>query len=161
MTALAQPTNRLYAVPAAPDIEFQIEAARPLLPDGVYMAVCNGCDAKQVFGVLKVFVRFRIVDPPHEGVEVFRAFRVRGRIVPGKGPGSGPRPVLRRSGDLFKTLCRVLNLPPNARAYRVGYRELRGKLCKVQLGAVTKDYKQKPHSSPYSVVKEVLSLEAG
>lgn len=164
MSALPQAeAPKLYVVPGGPEIVFEVEDSKPLIPDAVYTAICSGCDVKQVFQTLKVFLRFRISEGPHEGVELFRAYRVQGRIIPGKGPGSGPRPRLKRSGDLYKMLCRVLNLPRNTKAHRVSHKELNGKLCRVHTRTVTKDHRQKPlpEHERYSVVDEVLTIEAG
>ena len=153
----------LYAVPSGPEIVFEVEEARPLVPDAIYSAVCVGCDVKSVFQTLKVFLRFRIVEGAHEGVNLFRAYRVKGHILPGKGPGSGPRAKLRRSGDLFKMLCRVLNLPRNTKTRHVSHRELNGKLCRIETRTVTKDSKQRllDASERYSVVADILNIEAG
>ncbi|OAI51718.1 hypothetical protein AYO46_07515 [Betaproteobacteria bacterium SCGC AG-212-J23] len=147
---------KLYVVPTGPEVVFEIEGAKPLVPDAIYSAVCFRCDVKPVFQTLKVFLRFRISEGPHQGIELFRAYRVKGTIT-----SKGPRPQLRRSGDLFKMLCRVLNLPRNAKPQHVSYREIAGKLCKIQSRTVTRDSKQKLLDESYSVVSEVLSIEAG
>ncbi|MFN0317146.1 MAG: hypothetical protein ACKVQA_19165 [Burkholderiales bacterium] len=161
----AQPLEaaRLHAVPSGPEIDFEVEEARPLVPDAIYSAVCVGCDVKVVFQTLKAFLKFRIVGGAHEGVHLFRAYRVKGHILVGKGPGSGPRPKLKRSGDLFKMLCRVLNLPRNTKTRHVSYKELKDKLCQIETRTVTKDSKQRPlgESERYSVIKEILNIEAG
>jgi hypothetical protein len=159
--ALPTENPKLYIVPGGPDVVFEIEEAKPLIPDAEYLALCVGCDVRQVFQTLKVFLRFRVCSGPHEGIELFRAYRVGGKILPGKGPGSGPRPRLKRSGDLYKMLCRVLNLPKNTRAHRVSHRELAGKVCRVQTRTVTHDSKQRPLADRYSIVSEVMYVEAG
>ena len=158
-----QETPKLYVVPSGPDVVFEIEEGKPLIPDAEYLAICLGCDVKPVFQTLKVFLRFRISEGPHIGTELFRPYRVQGRIVPGKGSGSGPRPRLKRSGDLYKMLCRVLNLPGNTKAHRISHKELNGKLCKIQTRTVGKDSRQRPLPAHerYSVVAEVLNIEAG
>ena len=164
MSSLTHPeAPKLYVVPSGPEIVFEVEEAKPLIPDGVYLAACVGCDVKQVFQTLKVFLKFRIAEGEYQGITLFRAFRVRGKIVPGKGPGTGPRPRLKRGSDLFKMLCRVLELPVNTKAHRVSHRELAGKLCRVSTRTVNKDSKQSPlpEAARYSVVDDVLTIEAG
>lgn len=159
----ALPAPKLYAVPTAPDITWEVEEGHPLLPDDTYAALCVGCDVKQVFRTLKTFLRFRISTGPHAGKVVFRAYGVDGKILPGKGPGSGPRPKIKRTSELYKMLCRVLSLPHNTAAHRVHSRELVGKLCTIKTRTVTKDHKQRPlgEAERYSVVDDVLSIEAG
>ena len=152
---------KLYAVPDGREIVFEVEEARPLIPDALYLALCVGCDVKQVFQTLKVFLRFRIAEGGHQGAELFRAYRVNGKILPGKGPGSGPRPRVKRSSELYEMLCRVLNLPINTKAHRISHKELCGKLCRIQTRTVTHDSRQKPLSERYSVVAEILNVEAG
>jgi hypothetical protein len=150
-----------HVIAGGPDIVFEILDARPLIPDATYLAMCVGCDVKQVFQTLKAFLRFRIAAGPHEGTELFRAYGVRGKILLGKGPGSGPRPKVRRDSDLYKMLCRVLDLPRTTKAHRVSHRELIGKLCRIETRTVTRDSKQRPLTERYSVIADIMSIEAG
>jgi hypothetical protein len=143
------------------EIVFEVEQARPLIPDGVYLAVCVGCDIKQVFTTLKASFRFKIADGPHQGIELFCPFRVGGKILPGSGPGSGPRPRIRRGSNLYAILCRVLILAKNAKAHRISHKELIGKLCRIQTRTVTRDYRGRELRDHYSVVADVLNVEAG
>lgn len=146
----------------APEVVFEIEEGYPLIPDSVYLAVCCGCEVKRTFNTLKAYLKFRIVDGEHTGKILFRAYNVEGKIIPGRGPGTGPRPKLTRGLEFFKMLCRVLNLPRNTKPHRVSSRELTGKLCKIKTRTVTRDFEQKtlPDAACYSVVADVLSVEA-
>jgi hypothetical protein len=58
-------------------------------------------------------------------------------------------------------LCRVLNLPINTKAHRISHKELCGKLCRIQSRTVTRDSRQQPLRERYSVVAEILNVEAG
>jgi hypothetical protein len=160
----AQPA-KLYAIPISPpeEIVFEVEEGYPLVPDAIYLAICCSCEVKPTFKSLKTYLRFRIAEGEHAGKILFRAYNVEGKIIPGKGPGTGPRPKLTRGLELFKMLCRVLNLPPNTKPHRVGSRELVGQLCKIKTRTVLRDYQQKtlPEAGRYSVVDDVLSIEAG
>ncbi len=145
------------------EIIFDVEEGYPLIPDAIYSAVCIGMEVKQTYKRLKAYARFKIADGEHAGKILFRAYNVGGSILPGRGPGSGPRPKLSRGMELFKMLCRVLNLPANTKPHRVSTRELVGKLCQIKTRTVTRDHAQKPlpDASRYSVVDDVLSIEAG
>lgn len=147
----------------APEIVFDVEEGYPLIPDGTYTAICQSCEVKPTFKSLKTYFRFRVVDGEHAGKVLFRAYNVQGKIIPGKGPGTGPRPKLARGLDLFKMLCRVLELPANTKAHRVSSRELVGKLCTIKTRTVCHDHRQRPlaDASRYSVVDDILSIEAG
>jgi len=144
-----------------PELVFEVEEGHPRIPDSTYLAVCCGVDVEPTFKALKAYLRFRIAEGEHAGKVVFRAYNVAGRIIPGKGPGTGPRPKLKRTGDLFKMLCRVLHLPANAKPHRVGMRELQGRLCKIVTRTVVRDYKQRvlPDAARYSVVEDVIAVE--
>lgn len=155
---------QLRVIEGGPEVVFDVDEGWPLVPDAIYTAICCGCDVKLGFkSALKTYLRFRIADGEHEGKTLFRAYNVGGKIIPGKGPGTGPRPKLTRGGHLFKMLCRVLNLPINTKPHRVGSRELVGRLCKIKTRTVKHDFQQKalPEAAFYSVVDDVLSIEAG
>ncbi len=145
------------------DVVFEVEEGHPLIPDATYQAMCVGCDVKLVFKDLKTFLRFRISEGPHTGAVIWRAYRVGGKIVPGKGPGTGPRPRIKRGSKLFRMLCKVLELPANTKAHRVHARELVGKLCLVSTRTVTANHQQQAfcEAEKYSVVEDVLSIQAG
>src|SRR5262245_20824735 len=84
-TAVLADSAKLYVVPGEPEVIFEVEAARPLIPDDCYAALCAGCDVRSTFQTLKVYLKFRICEGPYEGTQLFRAYRVRGGILPGKG----------------------------------------------------------------------------
>lgn len=142
-----------------PEILFEVPEARPLIPDAIYTAECTGCDVKEVYGTLKAFFHFTITEGGHAGTALFRPYRLDGKVLPGKGPGSGPRPRLNRDGDLFKMLCRVIPGAATRKAYRLSHRELIGRLCEISTRTVTRDSKRRERPEPYSVVFEVLSLK--
>ncbi len=145
------------------EIVFDVEEGYPLVPDSIYAAICCGVEVKPTFKTLKAYVRFRIADGEHVGKTLFRAYNVGGHVVPGRGPGSGPRPKLQRRHHLFLMLCRVLNLPANTKPHRVSSKELIGKVCRIKTRTVTQDHRQKqmPEAARYSVVDDVLSIEFG
>lgn len=145
------------------DIVFDVDEGYPLVPDGHYKAICIGCDIKFVFKSLKAFLRFRISEGEYAGTVLWRAYGVSGKIIPGKGPGSGPRPKLKRKSKLFKMLARVLNLPHNTRTHHVRSRDLVGKLCWIKTRTVVSDHEQNKLSEAekYSVVEDVIELIAG
>lgn len=147
----------------AEEIVFDVDEGYPLIPDAIYKAICCGAEVKPTYKTLKCYLRFRIAEGEHTGKILFRAYNVAGKIIPGRGPGTGPRPRLTRGLDFFKMLCRVLNLPANTKAHRVSTRELQGRLCKISTRTVQRDYQQKPlaEAARYSVVDDVLSIEAG
>lgn len=149
---------KLYVVPAGPEVVFEVDAAPPLIPDAEYSALCCGTDVKVVFSVAKVFIRFRIVEGPHEGTIV--AFPCRAR---GQKKGDVLRVKLARRGKLFRMLCRVLALPVKVKPHHVSHRELVNKLCRIKTRTVKTNDKQKPLNPAefYSVVDDVLCVEAG
>lgn len=151
---------RVVEALAPSEIVFEVEEGYPLVPDGVYQALCCGVEIKQTFNTPKAYLRFRIAEGDHSGKIVFRAYNLAGRIS--KGPATGLRPKLMRGQDLFKMLCRVLNLPANTKPHRVSSRELVNRLCQIKTRTVTHDYKQKPlaEGARYSVVDDVISVLA-
>ena len=140
-----------------PEIVLEIPAKPvfPSVPDGQYRAQCIGCDVSHAFQTIKIFYKFRITDGPCSGIELFRPYRASGKIIPGKGPGTGPRPQLSRNGDLAEMLRRVFHL--DATAHRISHRALVGKICAITTRTVTRDGKRRERE-PYSVVADVLSV---
>jgi hypothetical protein len=146
------------------DGTIELQSLPPLIPDGIYRALCLGHETAIVFRTAKVFLQFRVVEPGEQfGKMLYRPYRASGFIRTGKGPGSGLRIKLKARSELFGMLCRVLDLPARTRPDRVGLREMKGKVFKVKTRTVTRDYRQKeiPGFLRYSVVDDVLSLEAG
>lgn len=129
------------------------------LPDGIYEAAYLGHDTAFLFKTAKVFLRFRIVTTgPFHAVELYRAYRARALV--GR-PGKGGRFKLARGSDLYYDLGRLLHL--RARPDRISLQGLLGCIWRIRVRTVTTDYKQRalPEWDRYSVVEEILGLEAG
>jgi hypothetical protein len=148
---------RLRAIQArvsdSEDPSVDVEGFKALLPEGSYEAVYLGHQTALVFHTPKVFLRFRITQHgPYNGVEVFRAFRVRalkGRPAPNGGF------TLHAGGELYSTLVRLLDV--RNRADRVTLRPLRAMLFRIRLRTVTTDYRQRPlpEHNRYSTIDEI------
>lgn len=150
------------AAPAG-HIALEVPEGFPLIPDADYTAICTGYETAQVFKGLRIFFHFRVTEGPYTGTMLFRAYRVLGSVIPGKGPGTGIRYRLHRRSDCYKMLCRVLQLPGNTKAHLLWPRELVNKLCRIKTRTVTHDSRQKPlaEGERYSTIAEILSCVAG
>ena len=136
------------------DSGVDVEGFKALLPEGSYEAVYLGHQTAVLFGnAPKVFLRFRITQHgQYNGVEVFRAFRV--RRLKGR-PAPGGAFTLHAGGELYSTLVRLLEV--RNRADRVTLRPLRHMLFRIRLRTVTTDYRQRslPEQNRYSTVDEI------
>ena len=134
---------------------------KPLVPDGQYEAVFEYHETAFILRTkaAKVFLRFRIVTPgEHEGVKLFRAYRVaKLRSKPGKHGSFS----LTRGQDLFFDLCRWLDI--RQRPDRVSLHDLRGKVWRIRTRTVSRDFRQRelPGFARYSVVDDLLEISAG
>lgn len=131
----------------------------PLLTAGEYQVQMLHHETSVIFQTPKVYIHFKILDPgEHHGARVFRAFRVRSLI--GR-PGKWGRFRLSRGSDLFRTLCRLY--PNDPRPDRVSLRALKNTVLRVNVRTVNTDRRQRelPPVCRYSVIDEILSVEAG
>jgi len=137
------------------------DAISPLVPEGDYSMSYKYHETGKAFNTPKVFVYFSIVEPgPYLGICLYRAFRVRGFI--GKH-GKNGRFKLGKRSELFLALCRLDERDSRLRPDRVSLQALRNTVIKASVRTVKTDYKQRrlPESLRYSVVDELLSVEAG
>jgi len=131
-----------------------------LIQPGEYTVQYCRHDTAVVFGVPKVFVRFKIVDiGKHLGMELVRPFRA--RELKGKPRRNGGFALGRRS-ELFLVLCRLYE-QAKIRPDRVSLRDLKNVTLRVKVRTVDKDYRQRPlpEMVKYSVIGEILGIDAG
>ena len=130
----------------------------PVVPNGKYSARLVHFETAIVFSP-KVFLHFEILTPgPHQGVRLFRAYRVhqlRGR------PRRRGQFKLRAGSDLYRTICRLT--PAKKRPDRIALTPLMRLVLQISTRTVTTDSKQRPlpDSCRYSVVDDILKVEAG
>lgn len=150
---------QLAVVGDADDIAIDFASRPPLVPDRQYNAVFVKHETAMVFNTGKVFVWFRLVDVGEQfGVELYRVYRV-SRLL--SRPGAGGRFKLKPSGDMFATLCRLLDV--RARPDRISLRGLRGRVWRVRSRTVRTDNRQRvlPEWMRYSVIDDILGDAQG
>jgi hypothetical protein len=131
----------------------------PLIPDGEYIARYHRHDTQRMFGTLKVFLHFEILDPgPYNGTRLYRAYRAVDVVHGKKG---GRRFKLRPRSQLYLDLCRLYG--GNHRRDRISLTALKSLVLRVRVRTVEKDYRQRPlpEALKYSVVGDLLGVEAG
>lgn len=144
---------------AIPLHDAELVDAPARIPAGDYQAIYLSHETAFMFKTPKVFVHFRIHGGDHDGVKLYRAYRVkelRGR--PRKGGGI----KLRHSQELYRQFVRMVSGQVE-RPDRISLQRLRGCLLKVRVRTVTKDSRQRelPPALQYSVIDEMLSIEVG
>ncbi len=155
---------RLIEVPDDRDTngEFEVEAAHswPLLPDATYLTryVRTEVTSLRMFrGATRAFVHFQIVEPGSwHGTRLYGAWPVKSCISGGK-----TRLTVSPRSDLHIMLCRVLG--NRVRQDRISFAPLRGCVLRVKTRTVRKNFRQRllPECLQYSVVDDILSIEAG
>jgi hypothetical protein len=132
----------------------------PLIPEGEYVVRYIKYDTHYMFGGLKLFVHFEIIDPgPHCGIKVYRAYRV---VDAGGKKGKGRRRFkVRPRSQLFLDLVGLFDR--KLRRDRISLACLKTVLLRVRVRTVSKDYKQRPlpESIRYSVISDLIAIEAG
>jgi hypothetical protein len=133
----------------------------PLVPEGDYRAMYirhEVASLRRFGGEPKLFLRMRLADPPHVGLEIYRSYKI-AKII-GK-----TRFVMRRDSDLAEMLSRVLGI--HKRPDQVSLRELKGRVLLVRVGTVThgiRGWQRKrvelPEWQHYSVARDILRIEA-
>jgi len=130
----------------------------PLVPDGEYVAKVIRHETAIVFKTPKLFIHFELVDPGLQNVHLYAAYRI--KRLTGK-PGKNGRFVISPRSELLFQLAQLYDR--QIRLDRISLRALRNCLLRVRTRTVTNDYRQRslPEALRYSVVAEVLGIEAG
>jgi hypothetical protein len=141
------------------DCEVDFGKEWPLIPDGTYEAIFTGHETSLLFGrAPKIYLHFRLVcSAEHDGKELYRAYPV--NALKGK-PGRNGRFKLTKHQDLYKTLCRLLDL--QARTDRLSLQGLKGRVLRIRTRTVKTDYRQTalPTFHWYSVVDSIEAVLA-
>jgi len=130
----------------------------PLLPAGRYLVNFQHHETSLIFNSAKVFVHFKISEGEYAGARLFRAYRAH-RLI-GR-PGKNGRFQLKPGSELYRTVCRLS--PSQKRPDRISLRPWRHVIFSVSVRTVNQDARQRqlPESLRYSVVDDILSIEAG
>jgi hypothetical protein len=132
--------------------------APPLIPEGRYQAAYTHHETGLFVKSPRVFLHFRIVGGSHDGKRLYRAFRV--ERLNGRARKNGTFRV-RHSSELFRQFVRVTG--ERERPDRIALSRLKSCVLQVSVRTVTTDSRQRelPEALRYSVVDEMLSVEAG
>lgn len=123
------------------------------IPAGDYLIAYLGHELTFMFHTGKVFIRFRVVAGEQAGREIYRAFNVKMK--------NKRRFSVAQSSALYREFCTLSGR--RERRDRINLSRLRNTVIRGRVRVVTHDQKQRPLPSflQYSVVGELLSLEAG
>jgi hypothetical protein len=137
--------------------EIEIDGAeRILIEPGEYSARFSHHETnKAAFGGKpKVYLIFTLVEPQYYGLEIYGAYNV--KEIEGKGCRNGKFKMTRRQDLTREIMC----LLPDLRLDRISLMPLRGKILRISVRTVDRDYKKRilPLSMQYSVVDQMLSL---
>ena len=140
------------------DPEFFIDTKYlpPKIPEGVYEGVFVRQEMAVVFKCPKIFIYFRITELGHyHGIELFRAYRVNAKSKPGKSP----KMTLKPRSELLRMIQRVSG--DKIRRDRASLSVLRGKILRLKVRTVTKDYRQRdlPEFDHYSVIEDITCID--
>lgn len=131
----------------------------PLVPDGEYVMQYLYHETVMAFRTPKVILHMKIVGlGKHHGKPLLRAYRV--KELMGK-PRKWGRFKLTRHQELFLTLARLYD--KHLRHDRISLQALTQVLLRATTRTVTTDYQHRPlpEALHYSVVDELVSIEAG
>lgn len=139
------------------DLEFLVDTKYlpPKIPDGVYEAVYLRCESANVFTCSKVFVYFRITElGQYHGQVLYRPYRAHAVSKMGKSA----KFMLKPRSELLRMLRKIGG--ENIRRDRASLSVLVGKVLKIKVRTVTKDYRQRdlPEHDQYSVIEDVMSV---
>ncbi len=159
LVPLDTPLRLEEASPDEGDIEVVAEVAWPLLPDGEYTAkfVKQEVVTLRIFrGATRLFAHFQILDGPHSRQRIYGAWPVSATMANGK-----TRLSLKPRSDLYIMLCNLLGY--RIRPDRISFQSLQRCVLRIRTRTVRKNFRQKtlPLFMQYSVVAEILSIEAG
>lgn len=117
-----------------------------LIPDGEYEAQCTEIKKGEFYGNPKIYLRFRIIQGQHEGVELWMPFNLY-------------RKVTRHSKFYESWIVANKGVKPKAND-RMSARLFLNKIFRVHVGHVDLDKRQRKLSpnETYSVVREILEL---
>ena len=140
------------------DLEFIVDTKYlpPKIPEGSYEGVFVRSELAVVFKCLKLFVYFRITElGEYHGMEFYRAYRVH----PGSKSGKSPKYVLKPRSELLRTIRRISG--EKIRRDRASLSALRGKILRLKVRTVIKDYRQRdlPEHDQYSVIEDIVCFE--
>lgn len=140
------------------DPEFFIDTKYlpPKIPEGVYEGVFVRHEMAVVFKCPKIFLYFRITElGPYHGVELFRAYRLNDHSRPGKSP----KLILKPRSELLRMIQHVSG--EKVRRDRASLSVLRGKILRLKVRTVNKDYRQRnlPEFDQYSVIEEITCVD--
>lgn len=137
--------------------------APPLLPPGRYQATYLFHETAFFRSTPKVYLHLQVVGGEHDGVRLYRAYRV--ASLKGKPKRYGGFKV-HHSHAVFRQLVTVSSA--TTRPDRVSFTALKGCLLTISVRSVTRDAgtaSRKPQALPgvlqYSVIDELLSIDAG
>jgi hypothetical protein len=128
----------------------------PKIPDGIYEGVYTRWDSQVVFKCPKVFVYFRITElGQYHGLELYRPYRAHALSKTGKSA----KFMLKPRSEFLRMLRRIGG--ENIRRDRASLSVLAGKVLKLKVRTVTKDYRQRdlPEHDQYSVIEEIMFFE--
>lgn len=140
------------------DPEFLIDTkyVQPKIPEGVYEGVFVKHEIATVFKCQKIFVYFRITQlGPYYGLELFRAYRVNTQTRPGKSA----KLILKPRSELLRMIQHISG--ENIRRDRASLSVLKGKILRLKVRTVTKDYRQRdlPEFNQYSVIEDITCID--
>lgn len=117
-----------------------------LIPDGVYEAQCIEIKRGEFYGHPKIYLKFKIIQSQHEGVELWMPFNLYKKIT-------------RHSKFYEAWVISNKGTKPKAND-RMSARLFLNKIFRVQVGKVETDKRQRKLSpdETYSVVREILEL---
>ena len=126
---------------------------RPLIPEGIYEAVCIGHESGFCFGKCrKLFLTFKIITPGlHAGTELFMAFNMafNGRIPTGS--------------KYYKTWCLANNWQKPTRNVIMSPRIFKNKAFAVKVKTAKPKHNgvAMPQDFHYSIIEQILNVTAG
>ena len=126
---------------------------RPLIPEGIYEAVCTGYETGFCFGKCrKLFLKFKIITPgPHLGTELFMAFNMafNGRIATGS--------------KYYKTWCLANNWQKPTLNAVMSPRIFKNKAFAVKVKTAKPKHNgtAMPQDFHYSIIEQLLHVIAG
>ena len=140
------------------DLEFIVDTKYlpPKIPEGSYEGVFVRSELAVIFKCLKLFVYFRITElGEYHGMEFYRAYRVH----PGSKSGKSSKYVLKPRSELLRTIRRISG--EKIRRDRASLSALRGKILRLKVRTVIKDYRQRdlPEHDQYSVIEDIVCFE--
>jgi hypothetical protein len=140
------------------DPEFFIDTKYlpPKIPEGVYEGVFVRYEMAVVFKCPKIFIYFRVTElGQYHGLELFRAYRVTTQPRPGKSA----KLILKPRSELLRMIQRLSG--EKVRRDRASLSRLRGKVLRLKVRTVTKDYRQRdlPEFDQYSVIEDITCID--